>query len=180
MVSVRNGEVATETTIDAGETITDRLVFEKTSFLSELTLDLPLSGSDQQFEFTIPANFVERPGGPPAVAAGIAPPQRLVDAAAGSRTIGDVISRSTPPPQPRAESTPPTPEKYDPENDEKLCAKIRPDYKEKLADINRHRLEMSSNESNLFRRRESAKLIKKLAIDNDLTEDQVNRIVGLK
>ena len=39
---------------------------------------------------------------------------------------------------------------------------------------------MSSNDSVTFRRRETAKAVKKLAKDNELTEDQVKRIVGLK
>jgi hypothetical protein len=39
---------------------------------------------------------------------------------------------------------------------------------------------MSSNDGNLYRRRETAKFIKKLATDNDLSEDQVKRMIGLK
>jgi hypothetical protein len=171
--------IGTESTINPGDTITDRLVYEKTTFMSDLRLDLPLSGSDQQFEFTIPADFIERLGGRPPVTAGGAPPQRFPDAPSGSRSIGDATSGRTPPP-PTVQQSPPTPEKYDPENDEKLCARLRSDYKEKMAEINRRRLGMSSNESNLYRRRETAKLIKKLATDNDLTEDQVKRMIGLK
>jgi hypothetical protein len=176
---VSHDTVATESTINAGDTITDRLVYEKTSFMSELRLDLPFPGSEGQFQFTIPTNFIERPGGPPAVAAERAIPERVVDAAR-SKAAADAIARSGAQPQPPTEPIPPQPEKYDPERDEKLRAKIRSDYREKLADINQRKLGMSSNEGTQFKRRELARLLKRLASDNELTEDQVKRMAGLK
>jgi hypothetical protein len=171
--------IGTETGIKPGETITDRLIFEKTPFMAEVTLDLPVPGSEKQFEFRITPAFIERPDGPPSIAAGSAPPQRLVDAAAGSRIIGTVKS-GAPAAQPPPEPTPAKPEMDGPETGEEIRAKLVSDYKEKIADINRRRLGMSSNDGNLFRRRETAKLIKKLATDNDLSEDQVKRMIGLK
>jgi hypothetical protein len=94
----------------------------------------------------------------------------LVDAAAGSKTIGSAVSKSQSQAQPRpAVSNSPESEKHDPETNQKLRAKLRSDYNERLGEINRRRLGMSSNEGNSFRRRETAKLIKKLAADNDMS-----------
>jgi len=80
----------------------------------------------------------------------------------------------------RPSKRPKKPEKSDPETDEKLRAKIRSDYKEKLADINQRKQGMSTNEGNQYKRREVAKLLKRLATESNLTEDQVKKMAGLK
>ena len=162
--------VTPEKSIDPGETITDRLVFEKTSFMAELTLDLPIVGTDQQFEFRMLPSFIERPGGPP--------PQRLADSVAGSRTVET-------PPTGRTEQPPPAQvpaktESYDPETDEKLRGKVLADYRERMKEIKRAKLGKSSNNAATYERSATKKLVERLATDYDLTEDQVKRIVKLK
>ena len=74
----------------------------------------------------------------------------------------------------------PASEANDPENDQKLCSKIRDDFNESMAEINRRKLGKSGNESVLFKRRKTTKLVKRLAKDHELTEDQIKRIVGIK
>ena len=169
---------ATEVMINPGETITDRLVFQKTSVMADLTLDLPLAGTEQQFEFTIPRSFIARAGVTPVAAAESTAPQHAADAAGSSKTPGSPkTGRSD---QPGLEQAAAKSEKADPETDEKVRAKIRSDYREKLADINQRKLGMSTNEGNQYKRREVAKLLKRLATENNITEDQVKKMAGLK
>ena len=59
-------------------------------------------------------------------------------------------------------------------------SKVRGDFKESMAEINRRKLGKATNEAALFKRRETAKLVGKLAKTYELTEDQVKRIVGIK
>jgi hypothetical protein len=159
----------TERIIPVGETITDRLIFEKITFSAEVTLDLPAPGIPGQFyKFRIAAQFIERPGFA----------QRMIDAAAGSKALPLPNNRlSLAPPNPTPAEPPPA---YDPETDPKLLARLRSDYDEKMSEINRRKLGMGSNESTNYKRRETAKLIKRLAKENDLTEKQVKRMVGPK
>ncbi len=173
-----------ELMIKPGETITDRLAFEPTAFGSEVTLDLPVAGSEKSFQFLIPAAFIERTP-PPTVASANQPlrlpsPLPLGTSPAAQTAPAAPLPLGTSPAAPTAPEAPSTPEPYDPETDEKVRTKLRGDFNESLAEINRRRLGMSSNESLTFRRRETAKLVKKLAKDNELTEDQVKRIVGRK
>jgi hypothetical protein len=176
---VARDTVGTETAVKPGETISDRLIFERTSFLAELNLDLPLAGSERAFKFRILPAFIERPGGPPAVAAGRNSTQQMIDAAAGSRTpvIPGTAQATTPPPEP---SKPAASQPYDPEQDEKLCKKIRSDYVEQMAEINRRKVGLSTSEGTSFKRRETAKLLKRIAEDNELTDEQVKRIINKK
>jgi hypothetical protein len=153
-----------EVSIPPGETIIDRLVLERTSFNSELNVDLPLPGTDKTFEFTILPLFIERTRAPVVVRAnGIAttsPPKTAASNSAAS------------PPGARSKTEP-----YEPENDPKVRERIRTGYISRMAEINQRRLGYSSNAAAVYKRRESAKLLKKLAEDNDLTEDQVQRIL---
>ena len=157
-----------EIEIKPGETMTDRLVFEPTAFGSELTLDLPVAGAGKSFLFVIPAGFIER----------TAPPPIAVATKQGSK-------QAVPPPggflvAPAVPAAASAPKAADPATDAKVIAKVRGDFKESMAEINRRRLGMSSNDSVTFQRRERTKLVKKLAKDNDLTEDQVKSMVGLR
>ena len=56
---------AVEKTINPGDTITDRLLFEKTPGFADLTLDLPIAETEQQYEFKITRSFIERGGASP-------------------------------------------------------------------------------------------------------------------
>ncbi len=172
------GPAAAEIEIKPGETITDRLLFDKTTVMADLSLDLPVVGTELQYEFRIARPFIERAGGLPAVVAESATPQPAVDATGGSKAPGSLTPGRAD--QPGAEQSPQKTAKADPETDGKLRAKIRSDYREKLADINQRKLGMSTNEGNQFKRREVAKLLKRLATENDLTEDQVKKMAGLK
>jgi hypothetical protein len=170
--------VGTETSIPPGETVTDRLIFERAPFQSEMTLDLPVPGmTDQAFKFRVTHAFIERPGGAPPVAAGSAPTQRMVDAAAGSRTPHIPTAAPT---ANHAEPTPAKPERYDPELDDKLCGNILSDFREKMKDIKRAKLGKSSNNAATYERSAVKKLVERLAKDYELTEDQIKRIVRLK
>ncbi len=147
-------------TINPEENVTDRLVFEPTALQSELTLDLPIPGTEKTFEFFIPANFIERVRPASAATASTAPTKSA--------------------PGKPASTAPSTPEPYDPEKDPKVRSTIQSDYSESMAEINRRRLGKGSNEGMMFQRRETQKLVKRLATDHDLSEDQIKRIVGLK
>ena len=78
------------------------------------------------------------------------------------------------------QAAPERPEPYDVEKDEKLIANLRSDYRETLGNINQRKSGMSTNNGIQYKRRELAKLMKRLATDNSLTEDQVKRMIGLK
>jgi hypothetical protein len=147
--------------IKPGETIKDRLVFERIGIQSELRLDLPIVGTKEKFEFLIPGNFVQRPRNP---------------YMGQGNTLLTAASARTSNPQP----APSAPEPYDPEHDEKLRSKIRSDFAEEMDTVNRRKLGKSTNEAALYQRRATASLVKRLAKENDLTEAQVKRIVGLK
>jgi hypothetical protein len=156
-----------EVEIKPGETMTDRLVFEPTAFGSELTLDLPVAGAGKSFLFVVPAGFIERTAAPIAVA------------------TKQASTKAVPPPggflvAPAVPVAPSAPKAADPATDPKVIEKVRGDFKESMAEINRRRLGMSSNDSVTFQRRERTKLVKKLAKDNELTEDQVKSMVGLR
>lgn len=169
--------VGSETSIPPGETITDRLIFEKTPFQSEMTLDMPVPGTDKVFKFRITHTFIERAGAPSAVAAGSAPTQNMIDAAAGSRMPQMPTAAQT---TVRNDQTPGKPEKYDPEQDDSLRGKILSDFREKMKDIRRVKLGKSSNNASSYERTATNKLVQRLAKDYELTEDQVKRIVKLK
>ncbi len=154
-----------EVEIKSGETVTETLVFEPTAFGSEVTLDLPVPGGGKGFEFLIPSGFIDRGGPPTSASAGQIPNP------AAPLGVAPLMPKTTAAQPAKTE---------EPATDQKLAAKIRGDFKEALAEINRRRLGMSSNDSVTFRRRETAKAVKKLAKDNELTEDEVKRIVGLK
>lgn len=156
--------------IKPGETISENLVFEPTAFGSELTLDLPLEGSEK-FLFMVPAGLIQRGAAGTATAAAAVP----APAAAGTTTAAKGAAAA-----PASPTTPAAGKAPDPENDPKLRLKIRGDYNESMAEINRRKLGKSTNEAVTFKRRETAKLVKKLAEDYELTEDQIKRIVGLK
>ena len=172
------GPTAAEIEIKPGETITDRLLFEKTTVMADLSLDLPAVGTEVQYEFRIARPFIEGAGGPAAVAAKSTAPQPAVEATGGSKAPGSLTPGSAD--QPGAKQASAKAVKADPETDQKLREKIRSDYREKLADINKRKLGMSTNEGNQFKRRETAKLLKRLATENEITEDQVKKIAGLK
>jgi hypothetical protein len=170
--------VATEASIPPGETVTDRLVFERAPFKSEMTLDLPAPGlPDQAFKFRIAPAFIERAGGPSPVADGSSPTQRMIDGAAGSRTPQ---MPATAPTAKRDEPTTAKPGKPDPEQDQQLRGKIMADYREKMKDIKRAKLGKSSNNAATYERSATKKLVERLAKDYELTEDQIKRIVKLK
>jgi predicted Zn finger-like uncharacterized protein len=150
-----------EVSIKPHETITERLVFEPVPVGRELTVDLPIAGSEKPFKFLVTAGFIERaPIGLSTVVANQAVP------------IAPPLGTASAPPPPAP--TPAAP--YDPEKDEKLRLKIRTDYNESMADINRRKLGKTTNEGLLYKRREVAKLWKRLAEENNLTEDQIKRM----
>ena len=74
------GPAATEIEIKPGETISDRLLFEKTTVMADLSLDLPAVGTEVQYEFRIARPFIDGAGGPPAFAAKSTTPQPAVEA----------------------------------------------------------------------------------------------------
>jgi hypothetical protein len=144
--------------------------------MSDLTVDLPAPGAiDRAFKFRIPSASIERPVAPSIF--GTAPPQRVADAAAASRTPQMPTAASAANP---AETTPAKPGKYDPEQDGELCGKILSDFREKMKDIKRAKLGKSSNNALTYERSATKKLVERLAKDYELTEDQVKRIVKLK
>ena len=153
--------------IKPGETIDDKLVFEPTAFNAEVSLDLPLPDGGKSFLFLIPAAFITRTP-PPTVAT-----TKQAPAAAPSPATPNAAPKTA------AAVVPTTKGAYDPETDAKLCGKsartITSRWPRSIGKLGK-----GSNESILFKRRETAKLMKRLAKDHELTDDQVKRIVAQK
>jgi hypothetical protein len=141
--------------IPPDRTITDTLQFEKPLNGAVLALDLPIS--DQKFEFSLPATFIQRVSLANVEAGAAAPAPAPISA-----------------PAPAAEPEPP----YSAERDPQLIADVKAAYDEAMKRVEARVLGMTTSSADRVRKSEKEKIIKTIATKLDMTVDQVLSMIS--
>jgi hypothetical protein len=149
----------TEQLIPPDHTIVDTLQFEKPLPGAVLALDLPIG--NQEFQFSVPANFV----------------QRIQVARAAPRVIPAALAQT----QSTAPATAPaaagSEQPYSAERDPQIIADVNAAYKEFMNRVDVRVRGMTSNNGARFRKTEKERMVKVLAEKMEMTVDQIKQMI---
>ena len=161
----RTGPAQAEQVIEPNQTIVDALEFEKPLPGAVLALDLP-TGS-QNFQFSMPAAFVQR--------------------AQTTRIAGNIFA--LPPTAARAPAPAPVPtpaqatssvseQPYSPERNPQIIGDVNAAYKEAMKRVEKRTLGMTTNNAARFRKTEKDRIVKALAEKMEMTVDQISHMLS--